>query len=135
MLLGNFEGQKPPTLRKGRPAFAVAAALRALSAWTADCPTPAADRHSTPPPATCGEAIEVQERALVAEPGQVDRTLTPVAQMSTQSPKLENHAAAPAESTAPTVTMPLFLLPSVPQPVRAGEVVQASTVSLPAARA
>ncbi|GAA4983013.1 hypothetical protein GCM10025734_04670 [Kitasatospora paranensis] len=69
----------------------------------------AADHSSAAAPATCGVAIEVPDSAMYAEPGQVERTLTPGAEMfglaepsTRDGPKPENEAILPFTSYAPT---------------------------------
>ena len=44
------------------------------------------DRYRAPPPATCGDAMEVPDIVVVPPPRFVDNTLTPGAQISTQLP-------------------------------------------------
>jgi hypothetical protein len=59
----------------------------------------------------------------------VERILAPGAQMSTQGPQLLHEVSASEVSVAATMAMPLL----VPAPTLAGDCVQASTPSLPAA--
>lgn len=65
----------------------------------------AADHSSATAPATCGVAIDVPDSVLYDEPGHVDRTLTPGAEMSgfiepstSEGPKPEKEAMVPVES-------------------------------------
>lgn len=44
------------------------------------------DRYRPPPPAVCGDAIDVPDIVVVPPPFLVERMLTPGDQMSTQSP-------------------------------------------------
>ena len=77
-------------------------------------------------PATCGVAIDVPDRVLVAV-GLVYQSETicePGAKVSTQVPKLEYDARASVRSVAATVRAAA---------ARAGDWVQALTLSLPAA--
>ena len=83
-------------------------------------------RKSAATPATCGAAIEVPEIVLVAVSLvlQEEVMLEPGAKMSRQVPKLENEERASALVVAPTV---------IALATRAGDVVQASALLLPAA--
>ena len=84
--------------------------------------------YSAATPATCGEAIEVPLNVAVAvsELNQADRIPEPGAKMSKHVPKFENDERASLAVVDPTV-MALA--------ARAGEVVQASVLLLPAATA
>src|SRR5687767_5370953 len=79
-------------------------------------------------PATCGVAMDVPLMVLVAVslPIQAEVTLSPGAKMSTQVPQLENQARASVLLVAATV---------IASGVRAGVLLQASPLSLPAAMA
>src|SRR5205085_431839 len=83
-------------------------------------------RNNAATPVTCGVAIDVPEMVLVAVSlvFHDEVMLLPGAKMSRQVPKFENDARASVMVVAPTV-MALA--------TRAGEVVQASTLLLPAA--
>src|SRR3954464_2526106 len=84
------------------------------------------DSRTAAAPVTCGVAIEVPEIVFVPPPSQSEVTLTPGAKRSTQEPKLEKDARRSVVSVAPTVRA---------AGTRAGEVVQASALLLPAATA
>lgn len=69
----------------------------------------AADQSSATAPATCGVAIDVPLMVLYDEPGQVERMLTPGAEMfgfiepsTRDGPKPEKFAIFPETSYAPT---------------------------------
>lgn len=85
-----------------------------------------ADRTSAAAPATCGEAIDVPlaVRVAVLLVYHAEGMFTPGAKMSRQLPKLENDARASLVPVAPTV---------IADGVRAGEVLQAFALELPAA--
>ena len=106
-------------------AFGVAAAISALRTSTGDL-LPADCRYRAAAPATCGAAIDVPESCTIAESLAIDAEsiATPGANTSSTGPKFENHARASFESVAPTV---------IASATRAGDVVLASTLELPAA--
>ena len=87
-----------------------------------------AESSSAAAPATCGEAIEVPEIVFVAldEVCQAEVIAEPGAKMSTQVPQLENDERLSLEVVEPTVSA---------FGVEAGERLQASAFSLPAATA
>src|SRR6266508_2542318 len=84
------------------------------------------DRYSAETPVVCGVAIDVPLMVFVAVllEYQSDVMLTPGPKMSTHVPKFENDARVSVLSVAATV---------MAAPTRAGDVVQASVLLLPAA--
>src|SRR6185369_14716740 len=84
--------------------------------------------YSAATPATCGEAIEVplNVAVVVSELNQDDKIPEPGAKMWRHTPKLENDARASLVVVAPTV---------IAFAARAGDVLHASALLLPAATA
>jgi hypothetical protein len=83
-------------------------------------------RNNAATPATCGDAIDVPEIVLVAVSlvRHAEVMLLPGAKMSRHVPKIENDERASVVDDEPTV---------IALATRAGDVVQASTASFPAA--